>query len=981
MSGAVSTSAGGVTPVLFAPICKIDEEQRMVFGYATTPTRDQSGEVITLDAVKKALPEYLDWGCVRQMHQPSAVGTAVEATIDGKGLWFGAYVQDDQAWAKCKPTKLADGTELPAVYKGFSVGGRITDRDPDDKRTVTGIDLVEISLVDRPCNPDARIDIVKADGAAPAEPLAKFLGCGPEPLGKAGHRLYGGTFATRDALRQEVLTHAAEHDAAAEKAEQAATHHRTRRAAAETGADAVGITVHSHLADANAALAEHHRNAARNYRRLAASLASGGSKEVQMPDNILAEAEAALAKMTAAISSANIEGITALTEIQAAHGRAVEEDAAAIAAIAAATQARATANAKRADGDKDQAKHADAEAEAHETAAQHHHDAAQSYHDLVAERIKTVPSDSAHGANEDGNLGKAAGGARIALCKAAADHCTAHAEKCGKAAGEYDAFAERAKTDSRTEDAAGHAKFAGTLRQVADARKAMAKSFTDAGLPDLAQPTQKRAVKPLAKLTKSADGTWLDKHGVYFGKRDFTDKQRQDAADAGHAMEDGSFPIETEADLEDAVSAFGRAKDKDKAKAHITAQAKRLKATDKLPEDWPGSTKKKGGTATKGAGVTVDQAHPEPHPQQDNAVLPTGESEADRRARKLAKAARKAKKLAKAARWVARADRLVKVRAAQGQSQPLAKAAKTCPACHAEIKDGDTKCAACGGALTKAATMHKSMGFIASLASTLTGIRSLQHDYQREQSAEGDTDPDAVKLVEQLHEWLASGIKLLEDVVAREATEFGEGKDVERIWTGDSNGPQYVTLAAPTWMRDLAGVLRARAEKPVPKDVRKLRKALADSLDKAAPEMERLATADRPTATGTGSGSQAPAATTTTDPRSEKLLRSIVGQVAPLVKATQDMRASLTTANVEIATLKSKIAKLEGEPVVTPLRHASRPAGSAVTKTADGGAISAGGGATDPAPQSALLQKVLAVPAGPERADALLREAYLSTSK
>jgi hypothetical protein len=106
-----------------------------------------------------------------------------------------------------------------------------------------------------------------------------------------------------------------------------------------------------------------------------------------------------------------------------------------------------------------------------------------------------------------------------------------------------------------------------------------------------------------------------------------------------------------------------------------------------------------------------------------------------------------------------------------------------------------------------------------------------------------------------------------------------------------------------------------------------------------------------------------------------------VGQVAPLVKATQDMRASLTTANVEIATLKSKIAKLEGEPVVTPLRHASRPAGSAVTKTADGGAISAGGGATDPAPQSALLQKVLAVPAGPERADALLREAYLSTSK
>ena len=69
-------------------------------------------------------------------------------------------------------------------------------------------------------------------------------------------------------------------------------------------------------------------------------------------------------------------------------------------------------------------------------------------------------------------------------------------------------------------------------------------------------------------------------------KRKFTAEERQKLADKGHAMEDGSFPIETVADLGNAISAFGRAKDKAAAKKHIIARAKALGATDKLPEDW-----------------------------------------------------------------------------------------------------------------------------------------------------------------------------------------------------------------------------------------------------------------------------------------------------------------------------------------------------------------------------------------------------------
>jgi hypothetical protein len=71
-------------------------------------------------------------------------------------------------------------------------------------------------------------------------------------------------------------------------------------------------------------------------------------------------------------------------------------------------------------------------------------------------------------------------------------------------------------------------------------------------------------------------------------KRDFSAEERKKAAESGHALPDGSFPINTVSDLENAIHAYGRAKDKEKAKAHIIARAKALGASDKLPEDWGG---------------------------------------------------------------------------------------------------------------------------------------------------------------------------------------------------------------------------------------------------------------------------------------------------------------------------------------------------------------------------------------------------------
>lgn len=153
---------------IYAEITKVDDEQRMVFGYASTETRDQQGEVVRRGAIEGALPDYLKFSNIREMHQPSAVGVAKEADMDDKGLWLGAHVVDDAAWRKVKA----------GVYKGFSVGGRVTKRDPMDRSIITGLELTEISLVDRPANPDAVYTMVKrVNGELVLQP-AQVWDCG-----------------------------------------------------------------------------------------------------------------------------------------------------------------------------------------------------------------------------------------------------------------------------------------------------------------------------------------------------------------------------------------------------------------------------------------------------------------------------------------------------------------------------------------------------------------------------------------------------------------------------------------------------------------------------------------------------------------------------------------------------------------------------------------------------------------------------------
>jgi phage head maturation protease len=138
----------------YGAIRKVDSEQRMVWGYASTEAQDDQGETILRSALVEALDDYMKAANVREMHQLSAVGVAKEASVDDKGLYLGAKIVDDDAWHKV----------IEGVYKGFSVGGRALARDPANRNVITKMRLSEISLVDRPCNPEAVFDCWKAAG-------------------------------------------------------------------------------------------------------------------------------------------------------------------------------------------------------------------------------------------------------------------------------------------------------------------------------------------------------------------------------------------------------------------------------------------------------------------------------------------------------------------------------------------------------------------------------------------------------------------------------------------------------------------------------------------------------------------------------------------------------------------------------------------------------------------------------------------------
>lgn len=122
-------------------------------GIASSNILDLDGEVITTEAMKNAREDYLKWANIRQMHQSIAAGICTKFDILENG---DTYIEA-KIFDKDTITKIKNG-----VLKGFSIGGKVLKRLGNK---ILEIILIEISVVDRPCNPAAVMQFYKADMA------------------------------------------------------------------------------------------------------------------------------------------------------------------------------------------------------------------------------------------------------------------------------------------------------------------------------------------------------------------------------------------------------------------------------------------------------------------------------------------------------------------------------------------------------------------------------------------------------------------------------------------------------------------------------------------------------------------------------------------------------------------------------------------------------------------------------------------------
>lgn len=158
---------------LFVPLTRIREEERIVEGiaFANEVVEGEGGLKLSRASMQSATPDYLKWGAVREMHQPSAVGRALSVEwLESGAAVLRVQVVDDLAWRKVRQ----------GVYRGFSVGvlPRLIRNGSVEQCT-----WVETSLVDRPKDPDAVFLAFRAEtlegsleeAARAADPQAEWI--------------------------------------------------------------------------------------------------------------------------------------------------------------------------------------------------------------------------------------------------------------------------------------------------------------------------------------------------------------------------------------------------------------------------------------------------------------------------------------------------------------------------------------------------------------------------------------------------------------------------------------------------------------------------------------------------------------------------------------------------------------------------------------------------------------------------------------
>lgn len=128
----------------------------MVYGKATDDSIDIDQQICDSDWLERAMPDWFkSGGNIREQHSNIAAGVAKEYEVKGSGHFIRALVVDPVSAKKVET----------GVLKGFSVGIKnprvVRDNKAANGRIIDG-QIVEVSLVDRPANPNCTLVLAKS---------------------------------------------------------------------------------------------------------------------------------------------------------------------------------------------------------------------------------------------------------------------------------------------------------------------------------------------------------------------------------------------------------------------------------------------------------------------------------------------------------------------------------------------------------------------------------------------------------------------------------------------------------------------------------------------------------------------------------------------------------------------------------------------------------------------------------------------------
>ena len=133
-----------------------EDGSMFVYGKATGPDLDLDQQICDESWLKTAMPQWLATGAnVREMHSSIAAGVGIELNAEGDDWYLKSEVVDANTMKKVEK----------GVLKGYSIGikgARIVKSDDAPNGRIVGGQIVEVSLVDRPANPTATVEIAKA---------------------------------------------------------------------------------------------------------------------------------------------------------------------------------------------------------------------------------------------------------------------------------------------------------------------------------------------------------------------------------------------------------------------------------------------------------------------------------------------------------------------------------------------------------------------------------------------------------------------------------------------------------------------------------------------------------------------------------------------------------------------------------------------------------------------------------------------------